>query len=294
MGGPGNALADAGFYRAAIAGGEQEIQMSRLARSHSGNVAVQRLADMLIRDHSEMDARMSSLLRIDGVRAQNPGVIAQLAKERGPSFDRHYLSLLSADHRDAIKLFAGAARNAHTDAARALAFDSLPKLRQHLDAVQRAEGSLEQTNPGGTIPVPAGGPPNAAADAAFYHTALAGGAQEIQMSRLALSHSKNVAVQRLAHMMIRDHAALDAQISSISRINAVPPKDAAAIRALGTMFGPVFDRQYLAAMLADHRDAIALFTDASRNARTDAARKLAGNNLPKLRQHLTAVQRAGG
>jgi len=127
-------------------------------------------------------------------------------------------------------------------------------------------------------------------DANFFRQALAGGEKEIRMSQLALSHTKNGHVRQLAQMMIRDHSAMDSQLAAVSRMGRMPPSDAGAIAELATMSGPQFDHRYLAAMLNDHRDAIALFNDASRNARTDAARRIATNALPKLQGHLGAVQ----
>jgi len=127
-------------------------------------------------------------------------------------------------------------------------------------------------------------------DANFFRQALAGGEKEIRMSQLAQSHSTNERVKQLAQMMIRDHGAMNDQLASVSRIGRVPAADAGAIAQLATRSGPQFDRLYLTDMLSDHRDAIALFQDASRNARTEAARKLAANALPKLQGHLGAVQ----
>jgi len=127
-------------------------------------------------------------------------------------------------------------------------------------------------------------------DANFYRQALAGGEKEIRMSQLALSHTGNGRVRQLAQMMIRDHSAMDSQLGAVSRMGRMPPSDAGAIAELATLTGPQFDRRYLVAMLNDHRDAIALFQDASRNARTDAARRVATNALPKLQGHLGAVQ----
>jgi putative membrane protein len=127
-------------------------------------------------------------------------------------------------------------------------------------------------------------------DANFFRQALAGGEKEVRMSQLALSHSTNGQVRQLAQMMIRDHNAMNNQIANVSRIGRVPAADAGAIAQLASRSGPQFDRLYLTGMLGDHRDAIALFQDASRNARTPAARRLAANALPQLRAHLNSVQ----
>jgi len=135
-----------------------------------------------------------------------------------------------------------------------------------------------------------GGPPDAGMDANFFRQALAGGEQEIRMSQLALSHSQSPQVRRLAQMMIRDHNQMNAQVIAVSRIGRVPGGNAGAMEELATLPGPQFDRRYLADMLNDHRNAIAMFEDASRNARTAAARRLATDALPMLRGHLSAVQ----
>jgi len=135
-----------------------------------------------------------------------------------------------------------------------------------------------------------GGPPNARIDANFFRQALAGGEKEIRMSQLALSHSTNVRVRQLAQMMIRDHNALDNQMAAVSGIGRVPAAEASVVADLAALSGPQFDHRYLAVLLNDHRDAIALFQDASRNARSAPARRLAADALPNLRGHLNSVQ----
>jgi putative membrane protein len=139
---------------------------------------------------------------------------------------------------------------------------------------------------------PIGGPPDAGMDANFFRQALAGGEMEVRLSQLGVSHSQNPQIRRLAQMMIRDHNDLNAELSAVSRISRVPVGDEITIAQLAGMSGPNFDQRYLADLLEGHRNAIALFQDAARNARSDATRRLAVNALPKLQGHLGAVQRA--
>lgn len=138
---------------------------------------------------------------------------------------------------------------------------------------------------------PVGGPPGVGVDANFFRQALAGGEMEVRLSQLAVSHSQNPQIRRLAQMMIQDHTNMNAELSAVSRISRVPVGDEGAIAQLAGMSGPNFDQRYLADLIQGHRDAIALFQDAARNAGGQATRGLATNALPKLQGHLGAVQR---
>ncbi len=138
---------------------------------------------------------------------------------------------------------------------------------------------------------PIGGPPDARLDAGFYHQALAGGEMEVRLSQLAVTHSQNPQIRRLAQVMIRDHSDMNAELSAISRIGRVPASDEIAIAQLAGMSGPNFDQRYLSDLVAGHRNTITLFQEAARNARSETTRRLAADALPKLQGHLGAVQR---
>ncbi len=123
---------------------------------------------------------------------------------------------------------------------------------------------------------------------AFYAQALAGGAKEIAASQLA-QQSGTDKVDQLAAMMIKDHTAMGEKVKAAAGTAApTPPKPDTAM--LAGKDGAALDRAYADQMVRDHEQAIAMFENASRNAGTDEAKKLASDALPKLRQHLEAAR----
>jgi putative membrane protein len=135
-------------------------------------------------------------------------------------------------------------------------------------------------------------PSGSNADIQFYRDALSGGVREITLSRLAMSQSTSVEVNRLASMILNDHGAVDTELRSAGGL--AEPRPSAADNTTATelrkMSGALFDRTYLATMERDHLAAIVMFEEASVKAQSSTARDLATAALPKLRQHLLAVQ----
>jgi putative membrane protein len=126
-------------------------------------------------------------------------------------------------------------------------------------------------------------------DTQFYEQALAGGEKEIAASKLAQKNG-GAKVKDFARMIISDHTKLGDKVKAAAGkdVTAPPPPDTAA---LDGKTGNDFDTAYLDQMVSDHQNAIAMFENASKNASTDKAKKLAGDALPTLRKHLDAAQK---
>ncbi|MGN6513431.1 MAG: DUF4142 domain-containing protein [Lysobacteraceae bacterium] len=126
-------------------------------------------------------------------------------------------------------------------------------------------------------------------DTAFYQEALSGGEKEIEASKLA-EKSSDPQVKSLAKMIIADHTALGAKVKAAAGAN--PPTPATPdLSALTGKTGKDLDKAYVDMMVDDHQKDIPKFENASTNASTDQAKKLAGNALPTLRKHLEAAQK---
>lgn len=126
-------------------------------------------------------------------------------------------------------------------------------------------------------------------DAAFYQEALNGGQKEIDASKMA-EKSSDPKVKSLARMIIADHTALGAKVKAAAGANAPTPA-APDLSALTGKTGKDLDKAYVDMMVDDHQTDIPKFENASRNASTDQAKKLATNALPTLRKHLDAAQK---
>lgn len=123
---------------------------------------------------------------------------------------------------------------------------------------------------------------------------------EIESSRLALEKSSSEEVKGFAQHMIDDHgkAAEDmmaaAQSDGITPATALQPHHQSQLDQLSGLEGEEFDQAYLAAQVAAHDEAIALFQAFSTNGEDSALKAFAANTLPTLQQHREEVGAIAG
>ena len=84
---------------------------------------------------------------------------------------------------------------------------------------------------------------------------------------------------------------LDQKVKAAGGKDVTAPTAPADTSAVEGKTGKDFDKAYVDAMVADHQKAIAMFENASKNASTDKAKKLASDTLPALHKHLDAAQK---
>lgn len=134
-------------------------------------------------------------------------------------------------------------------------------------------------------------------DQHFLADAAAGGAYEVQSSRLALQKSNDTNLKQIANQMINDHTAANDKITLLARdknmVIKTVPNDAqtAMINTLQSKQGSDFDREYLRQQKTAHEDTIAKFEAEARDGSGDA-QKLAADTLPTLRSHLQMIDGA--
>ena len=134
------------------------------------------------------------------------------------------------------------------------------------------------------------------AAATFLKKAAEDGRVEIALGRLALSTASNAAVKTYAQMLIADHQQAGDDVVAIAQSKKVTlPKDDPAIAnptltRLEKLKGAAFDRAYVAAMIDDHKKAIAEFEDAAKSSDRDV-KDFASKTLPTLKHHLEEAQK---
>lgn len=120
---------------------------------------------------------------------------------------------------------------------------------------------------------------------------------EISLAKLAKQKSKNSEVLRYADMMIRDHTMMQTELKALAskRGTMVPEKPDAKGMAMASklrnMSGMSFDRMYMQANVAGHKEAYALATRARRGARNAAVRAYFTKGAPKIKMHLDMAQK---
>lgn len=139
------------------------------------------------------------------------------------------------------------------------------------------------------------GPALSADDQRFIETALKGGIAEIQEVRLAQQKAGSPELQRTAAQLEREHKALNAELTRIGSTYGLvlptePGDDRKALyQRLQRLSGSEFDREFLKAGKAAHQQTIALFERTGATSANDEFKKLAGNTLPTLQQHLSML-----
>ena len=126
----------------------------------------------------------------------------------------------------------------------------------------------------------------------FLQNAVAGDNAEVAAGRLAQQRGASAGVMEFGRTLERDHA--DARREALAtarqvraRVNPVwvKPESRQLQRRLSMVRGPAFDREFVRAMIADHRKDIAAFEVQARVG-DPATRRLARATLPHLRHHL--------
>lgn len=136
------------------------------------------------------------------------------------------------------------------------------------------------------------------ADTAFMKQAAENNHAEIESSRLALHKASDPAVKAFAQQMVADHGKTGQELAALASAKGVALPDGpsllqkAKLKLLDAADGADFDRRYSETMgLAAHRDTIALFQKAAREARDPELKAFATKTLPALQGHLDMAQK---
>jgi putative membrane protein len=133
---------DAEFMVKATNGAQFEVELGKLATMQGQDPGVRRFGEMMVRDHTKGEetfrglAASKRIVMPDTLSLDQKKEREDLAKRKGAAFDKAYVRLMVADHKEDIEEFRNAAMNANDPDIRALAAANIPILQQHLDSVQ--------------------------------------------------------------------------------------------------------------------------------------------------------------
>lgn len=141
-------------------------------------------------------------------------------------------------------------------------------------------------------------------DQDFVAKAAKGNREEVALGKMVAGKTKDPNVRQYAQMMVKDHTAALDELTQLaqSKNMTLPegmPDDAADLQSkLSSDTGKTFDKDYLDAMVDDHKKDVSDFQDASQNAKDPDVKQWATKTLPTLQKHLDKVQqldaKAGG
>jgi len=132
-------------------------------------------------------------------------------------------------------------------------------------------------------------------DSAYVLNAGMGNAAEISAAQLALTNSTDSAIRHFAQMMITDHSAAQASLTTIAgKYNLTVPDTADAMHqqlaaTLALQTGRIFDSMYIHQQVVDHEAAVQLYqTEGTAGNNTDL-KNFADSTKPKLQMHLDSA-----
>lgn len=133
---------DADFSVEAANGGMIEIQLAALAKTKAMNYRVKNFAHMMLEDHNKINAELQRIATAKNIAlpqalsAEAKKHIDRLNKKEKGEFDRAYMNMMVADHKDDVAEFERMARDGKDPALRDFAKETLPILKKHLDSAR--------------------------------------------------------------------------------------------------------------------------------------------------------------
>ena len=133
------------------------------------------------------------------------------------------------------------------------------------------------------------------ADQTFFNQASQANLAEIAAGKLA-EEKGNAKVKSLGKQMVADHTTAQNELVALAKKESITipmspdAEHSQALADLGKLSGKSFDSAYIASQLADHKTAVALFSEESVNGSDPGAKAFATKYLPKLKMHLQMFQ----
>ncbi|RYY55010.1 MAG: DUF4142 domain-containing protein [Chitinophagaceae bacterium] len=136
------------FLVKAANGGMAEVDAGQIAEGGSTNPEVKKFAVMMVSDHTGANSQVKALAAARnvtlpaGVSDDKKTAAADLSKKTGKDFDKEYMDMQVKDHKETITLFEKAYDNSKDAEVKTFISNTLPKLRQHLDAAEKIQKAL--------------------------------------------------------------------------------------------------------------------------------------------------------
>ena len=138
--------------------------------------------------------------------------------------------------------------------------------------------------------------PSANADQDFIANAAKGNREEVTLGNMVAAKTKDPNVRQFAQQMVKDHTVALNELTQLAQSKNITlpeglPDDATALQTkLSSDTGKTFDKDYVSAMVDDHKKDVSEFQDASQNAKDPDVKQWAAKTLPTLQAHLDKVQ----
>jgi len=154
---PGSATGLSGvdreFAMKAAKDGQAEVELATTAEKKATSDKARSLAAQLRTDHERANAELMEIARRKSANldttptSEQKEMAEKLSALSGAAFDREYSSGMVKDHQKAIQLFERESREGQDPDLKAFATKVLPKLREHLQMAEAAQGGQSRAQP---------------------------------------------------------------------------------------------------------------------------------------------------
>jgi putative membrane protein len=136
------------FIIQASIGNLQEVGMGRLAAQQANSSQVKAFAQQMVDDHSKAETQLMQLIRSRSFQipheATDPPVEDLMLKNTpAKDFDRVYVHMMAAGHRQTVQLYEKYALTGKDPDVRAFAQQMLPVLKNHLASITAIDNRMK-------------------------------------------------------------------------------------------------------------------------------------------------------
>lgn len=123
---------------------------------------------------------------------------------------------------------------------------------------------------------------------------------EIRLGNMAIQKGLNPAVKDFGKRMVTDHTAMQKDVKNFTDkvglplLSDISAEDHATMNKLQGLSGAKFDRQYMHAMLKDHRKDVSEQEKLYEKTKNPTLKSLIGKTLPILQNHLLVAENVAG
>jgi putative membrane protein len=137
-------------------------------------------------------------------------------------------------------------------------------------------------------------------DAAFVKKAASGGLHEVALGKIAEAKGMTEGVKKLGAKLVADHTKANAELAKAATAAglAVPEmmseKHMKMVEKFAKYEGTDFDQAFLQHAIHDHKQDIADFKQASKEAKNPSIKAFAAMTLPVIEEHLHIAEKLAG
>ncbi len=137
------------FWADAAHGGMGEVELSKLASTKSKNAEVKKFAQMMVTDHTKVNAELKTLAATKKVvlptemDSAHKSIMDDLTKAEGTDFDKKYVDAMLSGHEDSVELFEDQSKDNSDAELKSFTTKTLPTLKAHLEMIKKMQESMK-------------------------------------------------------------------------------------------------------------------------------------------------------